>query len=382
MLPPQRTAEWRTPSQAQWKNAFGNENRTRFSITARLHDGHVAWRGRFDDREDCNAFLWALARDELIRDRELWDLPTPAWHPDIGYGAPVQYAIVTVALIVSGTSWNVPLDCNGITGLTGEFIDTIGAGGSGGAGNSSGAITGGGGGAWSRITSLALTPSSVISLQVGVGGASRVVSGASFIAGIAGTATYFNGTSLAGSSVGAAPGGGGPVYGIQQNSPGTAGGAAASGVGALKNNGGRSGNISNFSSSGTGGGGAAGPNGVGNPGGDTASTTPTAGGAGDAGLGGSGGAASTANPATATAGGAGTEYGTHGSGGGGGGAANTGAVATGGGGGSYGGGGGGCLSGAAGATSGAGGQGLIVVAYTPAANTLPRKFDIHRRRRV
>lgn len=370
-----RTAEWRTPSQAQAKNAFGHENQTRFSITARLHDGHVAWCGWFDDRDDCNAFLWALARDELIRDRELWDLPTPCWHPDIGYGAPLQYTFATVAFIVSGPTWAVPSDCIGVTGQAGEFIDCIGAGASGAANRGAPNVTvGGGGGAWSRSTSgISLTPSVPVSIAVGVGGAQVTVTTNVNTAGNSGGDTSFNsGAVLAKGGVG--------QTGV--TSP-TNGGDAAAGIGQVKFRGGHGGAVTNsFSSSG--GGGAAGPNGDGlNGGASSGSGVATAGGTADNGTDGVGSAGSAG--ATSQPGGNGTRYdATHGLGGGSG-ACYYGGNMTAGAGGQYGGGGGAVKNIANSGThiSGKGGEGLIVVAYVPYVQpTTPRIFDIHRRRRV
>ena len=57
--------QWRTSSQAQPKDEFGNENKTRFHISARLNDGHLVWRGWFDDRYEADAFLYAIATDTL-----------------------------------------------------------------------------------------------------------------------------------------------------------------------------------------------------------------------------------------------------------------------------------------------------------------------------
>jgi hypothetical protein len=41
LLLPVRKRDWNLPSRAQQKDAVGNEDQTRFRITARLHDGHM-----------------------------------------------------------------------------------------------------------------------------------------------------------------------------------------------------------------------------------------------------------------------------------------------------------------------------------------------------
>lgn len=339
VLPPVADREWRTPSQAQPKDAAGNENRTRFRLTARLHDGHVAWRGWFDDRDDADAFLWALAAGTLHIERELWRLPAPWWHPDLGEG--LAYNFATVSFLTSPTgsnqTYNVPSDWNS----SNNTVEVIGAGGGGAKSNTSGgAAGGGGGGAYSKQTNISLTPGGTATYRIGSGGAVQTSSGT---AGNAGGDTWFNGATLGASSVGAKGGGGGP---------GTSnGGAASSGVGSVKYSGGGGGARSlSGSGGGTGGGGAAGLNGNGNTAG-AGETDP--GGSGDAGFGGAGG------NYNSTVGGNGTEWTTHGSGGGGG------AFRAGG---NYGGGGGGASSGG---TSGAGRAGLIVITYTPATSLMP-----------
>ena len=77
--------EWRDPSQAQQKDQLGNSVfRTSFRIRARLNDGFVKWTGWFDSRNDYDAFLWAIVTGMLKYQKEIWKLPTPQWHPDIG----------------------------------------------------------------------------------------------------------------------------------------------------------------------------------------------------------------------------------------------------------------------------------------------------------
>lgn len=194
----------------------------------------------------------------------------------------------------------------------------------------------GGGGAYSAITNLTLTPGTSVTFAIGAGGAS----------GVTGGDTWFNGASLAASSVGAK---GGVDSG---GSSGGAGGAAASGIGTTKFSGGNGGGIGSLNPGG--GGGAAGLNGNGVAGSSGGVSLGGAGGAGDNGSGGAGSAGVASG--TAAAGSPGTEYGTAGSGGGGGGSI----TGTGGAGGNYGAGGGATISGDGG---GVGAPGLIVITY-------------------
>lgn len=373
ILPDIPKSSWRTPSQAQPKDCFGNENVTRFRLIGRLSDGFVRWRGWFDDRDDADAFLYAMISGSLISERELWRLPTPAWHPDFGENLVYEFATVTFLTTTgSNQTFTLPVDWNNAS----NTIETLGAGGSG-----SGQIndtaahnTGGGGGAYNSITNQTLSANATY--QIGAGGASVTTQ----VAGNPGTAdTWFcttsgNCASIAGTAVvvGSKAGNGG-ITGTGSRQGGE-GGLAASGIGAGFD-GGDGGDLTGASGSGvSGGGGAAGASGAGVNGVDNATTSTginTAGGAGNAGTGGggTGGASASADPATATAGGGGTNFdATHGSGGGGGGGWSTGTgLGTGGSGGLYGAGGGAARSRGGGTiSSGAGRQGLIVVTYTPA----------------
>lgn len=364
--------EW-SPSIGQRKDVFGNENQTRFRVRALLDDGHPAWVGWFDDRDDFDAFLWAIATGSLPHDRYVQQLPIPCW-PGLDPG--LRYDFVTVSFITTTGSWPVPVDCIGVSGLSGEFIDTIGGGGSGGVSFGGIGASGAGGGGWSRVTSgVSLTPGGSATAQIGSGAASVSTSSFGSFNGNAGGDTWFNGASLAASSVGAKGGGGGSAISSVGAVAGGAGGAAASGVGATKRSGGRGGNvISGSSAVATGAGGAAGTNANGNQGVDDGGTpnTGTAGGSGD---GGSGGAGSAGNGAGSTSvGGNGAEYdSTHGSGGGSGGANNFSSPVTTGNGGGYGGGSGGIRSGGGTGTctTGVGYQGLAVVSYNPVAKSFP-----------
>src|SRR4029077_9490247 len=93
ILLPQRRLEWDQPSERP--SAFCIPNQVRFRLTARLNDGFIVWRGWFDDRDDADEFLWAMATGSLWRERELWRLPDPWWHPDLGEGVVYQFATVT-----------------------------------------------------------------------------------------------------------------------------------------------------------------------------------------------------------------------------------------------------------------------------------------------
>jgi hypothetical protein len=296
---------------------------------------------------------------------------------------------VTEIYIISGISWTVPADWNS----SNNTMKTIGGGGSGStaAGNNDG---GGGGGGYSKLVNLSLTAGGSATFQVGVGGA----------ASTSGTDTWFNGASFGASSVGAK---GGSSTG---SFTGGVGGSSGSGIGTTVFSGGAGGTSTNINNGAGGGGGAAGPNGNGQAGGASA-LNPGAGGggagggsstAGSDGSGNNGGAGGTAQDGTAggaggvsgvsapTAGSHGSGGGgganidftrepganggngiefdaTHGAGGGGGGSGGHSAVdnpITGGAGGLYGGGGGGGAFN--GGTGGAGGDGLIVITYTPA----------------
>lgn len=344
------------PKRAWYQTPRGVRIRQR--LTARLDDGHVVWRGWFDDREDLDAFLYAMAAGSLHYERELWRLPTPWWHPDLNEG--VIYAVDTVTYLTTPTgsnqTYNVPADFDPGKNNT----QLIGAGGSG-AIDSSGANsanTGGGGGAFSKQTNISLTPGGTAIYQIGTGGPAKLGDDITPTNGVTGGDTWFNGTSMASPpTVGAKGGGAGQTGGSNAN--GGTGGAAASGFGATKTNGGRGGNATTTGN--TGAGGAAGLNGDGNQGVDVAGGGSSNGGSADVGVGGAGGTA------PGGTGGNGTEFGSgNGSGGGGAGRASA-ATNSAGPGGNYGGGGGGNTPGLFGlnATSGAGIQGIIVVTYTP-----------------
>lgn len=396
-LMPVREAEWREPSLAQAKDQFGNQNCTRFFITARANDGGIVWRGWFDDRDDFDAFLWAIACDTLRYERPLWDLPTPAWEPWLGELISYEFASqVNLTTPTGASTTNIPSDWTNT-----NTLHTLGGGGSGGtayyAASASQAIgAGGGGGAWNSVTNTTsyTARQTGINIAIGVGGAA--VSFIGFGAGTynsstgnTGGDTWFGATTLGSSTVGAKGGSGGQAAysgtaaGVSAN--GGAGGVGSSGVGTSNNSGGRGGNSSVPSATnggaGAGGGGAAGPNGAGNQGGDISAVSQSSGGRGDGTSGGAGGASGSGG-GVANSGSAGTEWASVGSGGGG--AGNRGFSATAGAGGNYGAGSGG-IGGANTASGGsvtgaAAAQGVIVLIYTPFVYVGPSRLRQYLRR--
>lgn len=305
------------------------------------------------------------------------------------------YAATTTIFLTatSTTSWNIPSDWSNF-----NSIEVIGGGGGGGSSANLG-DSGGGGGAYAKINNFDVGASTTILVQVGVGGAQNASGTLSFWGGSgavttctgksvcadfggrgvtstvskggttansSGTITYAGGNGGAGNTTGDTGGGGG-------------GAGGPLGAGAAGGNGGAS------TGSGGGGGGGSGGSGAGGIG-QNASSSAGNGGRGGNGPGGSGGGAggnaTSGIAATAGSGGGGgagdndnngrpgatyTEWdSTHGSGGGGGGSADahTGIANDTSMGGLYGGGGGGAD--AAGAW-GKGGDGIIVIQYTPKA---------------
>lgn len=374
-LQPVHDRDWRTLSEAQVKNGFGHESQTRFTVTARDRPyGRVVWHGWFDDYEDFDNFCWALATGNIRYDRFIQRLADtegryPDWHPglleDGWWWEYHQWHFLVGPQYPTTTSWTVPSNCRGVSGKSGEFIDCIGGGSNGSATNVGNCASGGGGGAFARITSLELTPGASVTTSIGAGIAGYAYSSGASVQGSTGNSTWFNGASLGAASVGAEGGRqstfGNDLRGITNN------GRASQSVGTTKYDGGSGGmtTTSGITGSGAGGGGAAGPNGAGNNGVSvSAGGQGTAGGSGDAGSGGAAGAGSTSGAAGAAAG-AGTEYdGTHGSGGGGGGTWAFFAASTGGTAGLYGSGSGGVYS-ISTATVAASRDGLIVIKFEP-----------------
>lgn len=78
----------RSPSIAQrplWRPGAGADGaRPRpWAIHAKDPRGLIRWRGWFHDRDECDLFLWALASGDLVRDRYVRELPSPAWCPSL-----------------------------------------------------------------------------------------------------------------------------------------------------------------------------------------------------------------------------------------------------------------------------------------------------------
>lgn len=343
ILMPIPQKDWRTPSLAQPKDQFGNENCTRFRIKARANDGAVVWTGWFEDRADFDAFIYAVALGTISQERALWDLPTPSWQPWMG--ELITYDFATVVFLTTPTGSNQtythPVDWNSLN----NSIEVIGGGGNGiavyGSGGSQ-SCTGGGGGAYSRILNFVAAKGSGTTYQIGGAGGD----------------TWFGNTTFATASVGAKGGSGGNA-----STASAPGGAAASGIGTLKYSGGASG--SSTGTGATGGGGAAGSSGNGNASPQSFGTANYPGGSGNAGVGGAAGAAA------GGAGGNGSEWAANfGSGGGGGCLVIVSDVTgSGGNGGNYGGG-GGSLNKTAGTNNqaisgGTAGFGIIVITYVP-----------------
>lgn len=358
--------EWRDPSQAQQKDQLGNSVfRTSFRIRARLNDGFVKWTGWFDSRNDYDAFLWAIVTGTLKYERELWKLPTPQWHPDIG--TDLSYDFATQRLITSTSASNqtdtVPSDWNS----NNNTIETIGCGGSAATRASAGGCTGGGGGAYSLVSNIALTKGASVTFFLATGPAGVSTAGTGFN-GTAGSNVWYNGTTVSNASVSSFPGQGGQI-GLFSSTGASAAGGTTGGVGTTKYAGGASGTATSpggTSYAASGGGGAAGPSGIGGTSSNASSSSTSAGGTGNNGTTAGGAAGGT----TGSVGNSGTEFTTAGCGSGGGGGVGTNAI--GGNGGNYGGGGGGgCGSGTT--TSGSGIQGIIVATYStpPAGFNMP-----------
>lgn len=239
-----------------------------------------------------------------------------------------------VIFITAGSSWTVPDDWN----AKANTIECIGAGGG---GYPQGAQAwGGGGGAYSRISNIALTPGQIISYNVGAGGPANSST-------IDGGDTWFNGTGLSSASV-SAEGGYTGFYG--------GAGWFSYSIGEFGFDGGAGGSTTSVS----GGGGAGGKSGVGSPG-----TTAPGSANGNTTPGNTAGAEYTATNTWN-----GTAYTNTTPTGGAGGGGNSASVGA-----NYGGGGGSTLT-----VGQAGAPGLIIVTYLPAATTvaeLPRQQEVY-----
>lgn len=398
ILPPVPKFQWRARSAAQAKDQFGNENQTRFRLRLRLNDGHVKWVGWFDDRDDFDAYLWAVVLQidsglpipPALRNYVIEEYGDPEYWPGL------QYDFATVSFLTSPTgsnqTWTSPADWDNAT----NTIEILASGGTGGvktASTQSHYTSGGGGGEYRKLTNFSVatpgTTTATYNIAAAAAGASATQTGSTNVQtnGNAGTDTWWDGTTRAGSSLGAIAGGRGiPASGAG----GAAGGAGGTGGnGGTGNAGGRGGTVtsSHTQPRATGAGGGGGPNGAGVNGVDIGATGTGVGTDGGAGDNGSGGAASagvsqatggSTPPSNSNNGNNGTEWdASHGVGGGSGacqGFWNPNAATRGSGnGGAYAAGSGGCLlrnlvAGTV-AFSGSSGQGMIVVTYTPVVAT-------------
>lgn len=276
LLIPVPKREWLPSSQSLPKDQFGNETRNMFGIRARSNDGKVVWMAHFEDREDFDAFLWALVNKTLKYERALWDLPTPTWQPYLG--ELISYEFYGTSFLTTAGSiqtYNVPIDWT-----MNNKIYCIGGGGGGGQSvliyyysttsiNTAEAGSGGGGGGYSMKKGVSLTPGGTCQYFVAAGGNPSPS-----------TNTWFNGTT--GTNCCVASSGlrgwnnyealGRPAAGIVQPILWYAqGGTTANGIGDIKYAGGSSSSMvfnnwqngSNWYACGSGGGGAAGPYGNG-----------------------------------------------------------------------------------------------------------------------
>ena len=341
--------EWRAPSQAMVKDECGNDVlTTRFSASAVLDDGHVAWRGWFESRDDFDAFAEAIIRCEILGEpvpMALRKLPTPEWNPEYVPGL-VRYLWLTSVNITSTSastqSYSVPSDWGNIT----NYVQLVSHGGTAGRGDGTDAGGGGGSGGYAKKSTITLTAGGSATYMLKTGGSGTADA----------DATWFNGANLAASSAGIR--GGATISGTARL--GAAGAVTTNAIGDTTTAGAAGGNGRLSGASGGGGGGPPGPSGAGAAGVSASSSAPVAGGAGDGGT--------VAAPSTGANGGqtgtAGAGFGTIGPGSGGNGANST---VDGGAGGNYGGGGGGTNTAAA--SAGAGKQGAINLSYTPAVST-------------
>lgn len=177
----------------------------------------------------------------------------------LAFGVVVLVNVVFLTTTGGVFTWEVPATWNDAD----NTVETIGGGGAGSTNSGSGGA-GGGGGAYSKVSNLNLTPLALVSYRVGAGGTP----------GVDGGDTWFNGASLAASSVGAKGG----TSGVGRTTEGI-GGQASAGIGDVKTSGGNGGTGGD---GGGGAGGAGGPNGNGKTGGSVSDTGDSGGGGGGA----------------------------------------------------------------------------------------------------
>lgn len=245
LLPMKRRAWMRSSQEATFS---GVPNQTRWRLTAKLDDGYIVWKGFFDDREDADEFLHAMAMGTLEQQPYLWGLASPMWDPNIGENLSYEFATIEFLTSSPGTTqaYTIPYDWNSLN----NSIEVIGGGGW--TGVSSAQQQGSGGGGYSKSTNIVATKLATAYYNVAIAGtkANGISNGGT---------SWFNvaaNTAPTSSSTGASAQGG-----FSQSS----GGQASSGIGTLKYSGGTGGGTNTYS--GGGGGGAAGPNGNGANGG-------------------------------------------------------------------------------------------------------------------
>jgi len=316
--------------------------------------------------------------EKYLSNSEIWELLQKRDFVFISTVVFLTTPLTTNNTYTSDATWNnsnnsVELVAGGGSGASLQRIGT------------SGFCSGGGGGEYGATTnfSFATPGTTTATWQTGAGGAglSPTVGSSVATTGNNGGDTWWDGTTQAGATLGAIHGGAGQQ--ATSTSPaGTGGTAGTGGVGTTHHAGGRGGNVATGVTSGaTGGGGAGGTTAVGGNGVDLASGSgPSDGGDGGATGGGTHGAKSTTLGTPGGAGGTGTAWTqtspsvTSGPGGGGGGfsASNNSAQSTAAGG-NYGGGSGACFNGGSGgggstrASTGKGGDGIVVLTWTPPA---------------
>ncbi len=352
LLMPVPKWEWREPSLAQPKDQFGNQNRTRFVIRGWRVDGGLVHERWYDDFSEFDHDLWRISIEEPYEDI-YWEY------------AAVEFVVSTSA---SNQTWTSPSNWNNAN----NSIEVIGGGATGALerGSATRHSTGGGGGGYSAITNFTVatpgTTTAVFRLEAAV---SQAQGAAGASNGLDGKPAWFNGATLAASSVGADAGVKGVTASGSQN--GGIGAPTTLAIGTVKRAGGRGGNLTGASGSGaSGGGGAGGATGAGEAANDSISTGNgvfTAGGDGDVGDADGGNGSAGSSSATTSTGGAGIEWdASHGSGGGAGGLAVTSGATRTSTGGAYGAGAGGIDNSSDASMTSIGGQGIIVITYAPA----------------
>jgi hypothetical protein len=250
----------------------------------RASDHSMVWHGHFEDRDDADAFMWALYSGTLKNDPFLKRLPSfcyrfdqrqiPIWapggfDPEILEEYGIMYNMVTnIGIGPSDGTWTAPGDCWGLANRAGEFVDAIGPGGGGAAAYQAIQSSGGGGGGFARIYSLPIWAGYGVGYGVGSGGAGGAAT-PDARGGNGGTAhTWF--WQQANPGLRAFAAGGGNVAPALSGPGCPGGGGGGADAGAFGYTGGRGGGryAANQEFCTTGGGGAAGPNGNGWNGGD------------------------------------------------------------------------------------------------------------------